>query len=292
MKTALIIPTFNAAHEWQPLSEGIMRQSLRPDWIVVIDSSSSDRTAEHAERAGFTVIRIDRSEFGHGRTRQVAADHLPGADILLYLTQDAIPMGTESFGRIVAVFEDPTIGAAYGRQVARRQAKAIEAHARLFNYPPESTIRSLRSRQNLGFKSIFFSNSFGAYRREALMSVGGFSSKVNFGEDTLAVAQLHCAGWRSAYVADALVEHSHAYSLTAEFRRYFDIGVLHRDEHWLLDEFGTASGEGLRFLQSELGYLLRRAPMEIPLALAHTAVKLLGYRAGRRSRKQVLLDAQ
>ena len=115
------------------------------------------------------------------------------------------------------------------------------------------------------------------------MSVGGFSRQVNFGEDTLAVARLHSAGWKSAYVAEALVEHSHAYSFQAEFKRYFDIGVLHRQERWLLDQFGAASSEGRRFIASELRYLLRRAPVQIPSALIHSAVKFIAYLAGRRS---------
>ena len=251
MKTALIIPTCNAASDWQALCEGIQRQSLRPDQIMVIDSSSTDGTEALARAAGFTIKRIGRREFRHGGTRQSAAADLPQTEILIYLTQDAIPLGTDSFHNIVAAFRDPTIGAAYGRQIPRPQASAIESHARLFNYPPKSQIRSWSSRNTLGFKSIFFSDSFGAYRRDALMSVGGFSSEVSFGEDTLAVAQLHSAAWRSAYVADALVQHSHAYSLKAEFRRYLDIGVLHRKQHWLIEQFGTAGAEGRRFIFSD-----------------------------------------
>lgn len=280
METALIIPTYNAAHSWNALCEGIQRQSLRPDRVIIIDSSSTDGTETFAHAAGFTVFRIDCCEFSHGGTRQSAAELLPQAEILLFLTQDAIPLGTESFRNIVAAFQDPTIGAAYGRQVPRTNATPLEAHARFFNYPSQSHIRSHSSRHALGFKSIFFSNSFGAYRRDALMSVGGFSSQVSFGEDTLAVAHLHTAGWKSAYVADALVEHSHAYGLQAEFLRYFDIGALHCNQHWLLEQFGTAGGEGRRFLASELRYLFEHAPLQIPAALVHTAAKLLGYKVG------------
>ncbi len=114
------------------------------------------------------------------------------------------------------------------------------------------------------------------------MSVGGFSSDVIFGEDTLVVARLHRAGWKTAYVADAMVRHSHAYSIAEEFRRYFDIGVLHARESWLLEQFGTASGEGRRFVTSELRYLLKHAPHHVPSAILRTSAKYLGYRIGRR----------
>jgi len=284
MKVALIIPTLNAGRHWKVLVEGIRRQSLVPDEVIVIDSSSADDTVAQARANGCRVLQIERHEFRHGGTRQDAALGAANADILIYLTQDAVPIGTETFTRIVAAFRDRTIGAAYGRQLPRPNATAIEAHARLFNYPPRSQVRSLDSRAALGFKSIFFSNAFGAYRRNALFSIGGFARDVHFGEDTLAVARLHRAGWKTAYVAEALVEHSHAHSFYDEFRRYFDIGVLHQREPWMTEEFGAVTGEGRRFVRSELGYLLKHDPMRIPSALLRTALKSIGYSIGRHER--------
>jgi len=281
MKTALIIPTWNAAEHWADLSASIRSQSHRPDQVIVIDSASSDGTATLARAAGFTVMEIDRAHFSHGGSRQSAALHAPEADVLIYLTQDAIPRDRNAFGHLIAAFRDPAIAAAYGRQLPARRASAIEAHARRFNYPPDSRVRSLESRGDLGFKSIFFSNAFGAYRRQALMDVGGFSPDAQFGEDTLAIARLHLAGWKTVYVADALIEHSHGYSIRAEFHRYFDIGVFHRRERWLIEQFGAPSGEGVRFVLSELRFLFRHDPLSIPSALIRTAAKYIAYQAGR-----------
>ena len=281
MNIAVIIPTLNAGPDWETLLLAIRRQSLQPDDVIVIDSSSTDGTAERARAAGFTVIEISRGTFSHGGTRQAAALSAPRADILIYLTQDAVPHGTEAFRHLVAAFRDPAVGATYGRQLPRPHASAIEAHARLFNYRPVSQLRSWESRTALGFKSIFFSNAFGAFRRDALMSVGGFSPEVSFGEDTLAVAHLHRAGWKTAYVAEAVVEHSHAHSIRAEFRRYLEIGILHERERWLLEEFGAADGEARRFVISELRYLSTNAPHHIPSAMLRTLAKYVAYRTGR-----------
>jgi len=57
------------------------------------------------------------------------------------------------------------------------------------------------------------------------------------------------------------VFHSHDYSFLDEFKRYFDIGVFHTNTSWLQQTFGGASGEGLRFVISEMRYL-----MSMPLA--------------------------
>jgi rhamnosyltransferase len=117
------------------------------------------------------------------------------------------------------------------------------------------------------------------------MAVGGFPKEVIFGEDTITAAKLVLGGWKIAYVAEAQVYHSHDYTWVQDFRRYFDIGVLHSRESWLLDEFGQVAGEGKRFVLSELRFLLPTHFALLPSALARTGLKLVGYRLGRLHRK-------
>lgn len=280
MNVAVIIPTLNAAADWDQLSKTLLK-SISPDQVLIVDSSSSDSTPELAEAAGFRLLKIERAEFNHGTTRQRAAEACPDAEILVYLTQDAVLASADSLQNLLVALSDPEVGAAYGRQLPRPGAGPIEAHARLYNYPARSNTRTLASRRELGFKTIFISNSFAAYRRSALMAVGGFPGDVIFGEDTITAAKLLFSGWKIAYVADASVYHSHSYTWRQEFRRYFDIGVLHGRENWLVDEFGTAGGEGGRFVKSELRYVGARAWWLLPSALIRTALKLAGYRLGR-----------
>ena len=51
------------------------------------------------------------------------------------------------------------------------------------------------------------------------------------------------------------------------------------------EQFGSHTGEGLRFVASELKYLLNRSPMEIPRSLIQTAGKWVGYKLGRMERR-------
>jgi len=280
MKIAVCIPTLNAEKGWPDLFRGLSNQRVQPSEVLVVDSSSTDGTAELARQDGCRVVTVPRAEFRHGGTRQHAAELASDADVLVYLTQDAILADANALMRLVAAFEDASVGAAYGRQLPRPGANPIEAHARLFNYPPISAERSLDSKATLGFKAIFFSNSFGAYRRIALEQVGGFPRESNFGEDTVVVARLLQSGWRVAYVAAAHAYHSHAHSCREEFRRYYRIGQLHGSEPWLLRDFGKVSGEGSRFVLSEIRYLARHAPWLIPEAVLRSGLKYLGYKRG------------
>jgi rhamnosyltransferase len=280
MNKFVVVLTLNAAYDWPKFAPALL--ACEPDKkVLVIDSSSTDGTADLAHAAGFQVHTIARAEFNHGGTRQFAFELLPDADVLVYLTQDAVLAAPDAISILLKAFEDPSVAAAYGRQLPRPGAGAIEAHARLFNYPDRSSVRSLASREQMGFKSIFISNSFAAYRRDALTTVGGFPRDVIFGEDTITAAKLLLSGWKIAYVAEAQVYHSHRYTWTQDFQRYFDIGVLHARESWLLTEFGGTGGEGGRFVRSELRYLLSKQWWLIPSALIRTALKLAGYRLGR-----------
>jgi rhamnosyltransferase len=256
-------------------------QSVPIGTRLLIDSDSNDDSANRALPLGFKIHHITRDQFNHGGTRQLAVELLPDADVIVFLTQDAILADEYSLENLVRAFDDPEVGVAYGRQLPHSNAKPLGAHARLFNYPDKSYVAALVDRENMGIKAAFSSNSFAAYRRTALMAVGGFPTDVILGEDTIVAARVLMAGWKVAYQADAKVYHSHDYSYLQEFRRYFDIGVLHARESWMLDTFGKPEGEGGRFVRSELTYLLKHAPWLVPSAALRTLLKYLGYRLGR-----------
>lgn len=285
MNVAVIIPVFNAGENFYLCLKKVVTQKARLDRVLVIDSGSWDCTLDVAMAMGVELVQLPKGSFDHGGTRQMAAEMLSDLDVLVYITQDAVLADQEAVSRLVKVFDDPQVGAVYGRQLHRCGAGAIEAHARLFNYPDQSHVRSLDDKSTYGIKAAFISNSFSAYRRTALMQVGGFPRKLILGEDMVVAARMLQAGWLVAYQADAQVYHSHAYTIRQEFKRYFDIGVLHRDQHWILEEFGKPEGEGSRFVRSEFAYLARCAPWLLPSAVVRTAAKLIGYKIGQHSQR-------
>ena len=279
-KVGLIVPTLNAGKIWESWLNAFAQQTRKPDYLLVIDSSSSDDTVALASGLGFDVQVIPKSEFNHGGTRQFGVNVLSAVDIIVFLTQDALLANPDAIAKLLAVFDDEKVGAAYGRQLPHRNAGPIAAHARLFNYPVESQLRSLEDRIRFGIKTVFISNSFAAYRRSALMQAGGFPVDTIMNEDTYVAGKMLVSGWKIAYCADAQVFHSHDYSFLDEFKRYFDIGVFHTHTAWLQQTFGGASGEGLRFVISEMHYLMKYAPWLIPSAVLRTGLKWFGFKLG------------
>jgi rhamnosyltransferase len=280
----LVIPTLNAGATWAACLEGIENQSLKPHRLLVIDSASIDETTTLARSAGFEVIRIDRSQFNHGGTRQLAVEYLSDCNIVVYLTQDAILAASDTLAEIIRCFEDTSVAVAYGKQLPHKGATPIEAHARAFNYGSRTFKKDASAAKHLGTKVFFCSNSFAAYRRSTLIDLGGFRSDLILGEDMEFAARAIKAGYANVYCATAPVYHSHDYTVTQIVERYFDIGVFDERNPWMREQFGSHGGEGLRFVASELRYLAMHAPMQIPRALFQTAGKLIGYRLGRLER--------
>jgi rhamnosyltransferase len=284
MKIGLCIPTFNASKVLVNFLAALQDVQALFERILVIDSSSADSTVQQFKAAGFPVKVIPGIEFDHGGTRQMAVDMFSDCEIILFLTQDAVPTSKECICRLLAVFEDPSIAIAYGRQLPRPEAGPIEAHARLFGYPTQSRIKSKDSISEIGLRAAVVSNSFAAYRRSTLLELGGFPKGTLFGEDTLTGAKAILADYKIAYVGDAEVYHSHDYTLLQEFRRYFDNGAFYSREKWILEAFGNAEGSGKAYVLSEMKHLLKSSPWLLPLSAITVFVKYFGYRAGAMER--------
>lgn len=281
----LVVPTFNAGTRWVLCLRAISAQVPKPYRLLAIDSSSTDDTAALAAASGFETIRIEKSQFNHGGTRQRAVEYLSDCGIIVFLTQDAILAESNSIEQIVRCFDDPTVAVAYGRQMPHERATPIEAHARIFNYGPKSMRKDSAVAQVLKSKVFFCSNSFAAYRRSTMLKVGGFRDDLILGEDMEFAARAIKAGYANYYCSGAPVFHSHDYKLGEIIARYFDIGVFDDGNAWMREQFGSHKAEGMRFIRSELRYLAAHAPTQIPRALTQTAAKLVGYRLGRIERK-------
>ena len=251
MRIACVIPTLNGGELFRELMKSLARQTANPD-IIIIDSSSNDETIEIASQYTRKILVINQEEFNHGGTRQLAATTFPGYEFYVYLTQDIILENSESIKNIVVPFENTSIGAVCGRQVSHYWANPFASFARQFNYPSYSSVKSISNAKFLGIKTAFLSNSFAAYRSSALKMVGGFPTDVILGEDMYVAAKMLEKGWSIAYSANAVCRHSHNYSIKDEFTRYFDIGVFHARESWIIEMLGSSKSEGVRYVFSEL----------------------------------------
>lgn len=279
--TTVIIPTYNASKYLPDLMAKLKKQTLRGFELIVVDSSSQDDTVAIAQSFNAKVIIIAESEFDHGGTRTLAAKQAQGQN-LVYLSQDVQPCDDFAIEKLLKpLIEDSETAAVFGRQFAYPNASVFAQHLRMFNYPDTSYIRTFSDRQKYGLRTVFFSDSFSAYRKSALQEIDYFRDGLIFGEDTCAAAEMLLKGKKIAYAADARALHSHNYTIYQDFKRYFDMGVFHRNENRLLKEFGKAEGRGLEYLKSEFAFLMKRRRFELlPQFGLRILAKYLGYKMG------------
>ena len=281
----LIVPTLNAGELWPTFIEAVKSQIGLEFKVLVIDSGSSDHTVQLTREAGWDLIQIQKSEFNHGGTRQLGIDSMdPEIELVIFMTQDAILVSANSLKRLLEPFGDLQIACVYGRQLPHHNATWYAASQRRINYPDQSVCKSYEDRQLLGIKTAFFSNSFGAYRVNTLKSTGGFPADVPLGEDMYVCAKMLMAGHKIYYCAEAQAFHSHNFSFTEEFKRYYKTGAFHKRERWLTDNFNSPLNLGLSILKTqwvESNLLPFRISIQLKIEIAlRSFLKILVFRIG------------
>lgn len=276
---SVIIPTLHAEHWIEPLISRLRNQSVPPEEIIIIDSSSSDGTQRMASDLGCTLMTTPRCAFSHGGTRNMAALRAK-ADILVFLTQDALPVDNNFLENLLQPLSQG-ISAAYARQVPYPSARPTEVFARTFNYPPQSEIRTSESVHALGIRAYFFSNVASAIRKDVFMNLGMFPDDVIMNEDMLFCAKLIESGHAVMYAAEAMVFHSHNYSTVQTFQRYFDIGCFYA-HHMNNKQSMHLKSAGSGYTKNLLAYLFREKKFSgIRFFITETCAKFLGFYSGR-----------
>lgn len=276
---SIIIPTLNAGHLLADLVNRLRGQITVPDEIIVIDSSSTDNTVEVAKRLGCTTISIPRLEFNHGGTRNAAALEAKG-DILVFLTQDALPVDHLFLGELLRPIIQENVAATYARQIPNATARAAEKFARAFNYPDTTTLRTKNDIPLLGIKAYFFSNVASAIRKDIFLKNGMFRDDVIMNEDMLFCAKLLNSDYSIKYCAKSKVYHSHNYSPAQTFQRYFDIGIFYA-RHFKDKECLHIKSAGSTYSKNLFIHLIKEKQFsEIVFYFVETLSKFFGFYIG------------
>ena len=231
------------------------------------------------------VHHLTKEEFDHGGTRARAAE-LSDADVMVFMTQDAMPADRELLAELLkALDQEENIAAAYARQLPNAECSFVERYTRAFNYPDTSLVKTKADLDKYGIKTFFCSNVCAAYKKDIYEKQGGFVRRTIFNEDMIYAGGLIQAGYGIAYAAEARVIHSHNYNCMQQVHRNFDLGVS-QAEHPEIFEGVPSEGEGMRLVKKTLAYLIHSGRIWlIPGFVLQCAGKYAGYLAGKKFRK-------
>ena len=285
MDISIIIPTRNAEEYINNLIINLNNQTIKPKEIIVIDTNSKDETKKICKQHNeVKFIQINDGEFDHGGTRNRAAKKASG-DILIFMTQDAIPNNNRFIEELIKPLGKNNIVASYGRQLPSESSSELEKFARGFNYTNEDVIKSKDDIDKLGVKAFFFSNVCSAFIKEEFYKVGGFPEKTIMNEDMIIASKFIFNNKKTYYASKAEVIHSHNYTYIQQFKRNFDVGVVFADSgHYFAGV--KSESEGVKFVKEAIRYLIKRKKVHlIPYLIIESGFKFIGYKLGSNYKK-------
>ena len=285
MKIDVIIPTYRPDKKLDRNLAMLKKQTIQPHKILLVNTEEAlFHSKVFPTLTQGEIIHISKKDFDHGGTRNMAAARCD-CDIILLLTQDAVPADEYLIERLTEPFKDEEVCAAYGRQMADWKDNPVEAYTRIFNYPRQSRIKCKEDLPELGIKTFFCSNVCAAYRKNVYDELGGFPLHTIFNEDMIYASHLIEAGKKIAYVAEAKVWHWHNYTAKEQLKRNFDLAVSQVDAGGLFDKVKSES-EGIRLVKNTmLFFIKKRRFLLLPYIFIQNAAKYTGYKLGQNYRK-------
>lgn len=280
---SILIPVKNGGPDLTRCLQAIAGQKIDEKIeVVVVDSGSTDGSAANARAHGAVVHEIPPSEFLHGATRNLAA-RLSRGDVLVFTTQDAVPADEHWLARLVAALDGEGVAGAYGRQLPHGDATPPEQFFLDFMYGPAPRVQRLGGIEELSYEQTLFSNVNSAIPRP-VWEADPFRDDVTMSEDQEWSRRMLLAGRTIVYEPRAAVRHSHAYSLRAAFRRFYESGASAGRSYVAGEESRAVLRRAFRrYAVGELRWLWQTGRRRwIPYAVVYELAKLAGLQLGLR----------
>lgn len=220
VEVTVFIPTYNGDKYLDRLLSAVEAQEYDGTVeILIIDSGSTDRTLDIIGRhPSVRLVQIPNSEFGHGKTRNKAAELARGTYIA-YLSHDAIPVGTHWLSSLISPLKPAADGgsdvqAVFGKHVARPDCFPLLKYgiAGVFaGCGPDGEVTivdgAARDVSQMTPSELFYSDVCSATAVDFLTSTIAYQD-LPYSEDLAFAKDVLAAGYRKAYQPSAVVEHS------------------------------------------------------------------------------------
>jgi len=196
MKVSVCITVFNEEKSISALLESLLRQTKKPNEIIIVDGGSKDKTVDiirHYQKKNKRIrLLIEPGSVAHGRNVSIELARYP----IIASTDAGCVVKKDWLEKITAPFKHKEIGlvAGFYRMAAKNSMqKAMNVYHGVLpqHFDPTSFLPSARSV---------------AFRKKIWEKVGGYSEKLDkAGEDTLFFHEIVKRGTRIVRVGEAIV---------------------------------------------------------------------------------------
>ena len=180
--------------------------------IISCDDHSTDGTAEYLSSVPqLRRIAPPEGRYVPGKTLNYMVAHAQG-DIIIFNNGDAIPQNNAYLKNLTLPLHDAAVNCVFANQIARPDALAVVRKDYERAFGDGSLSRHWHK---------FFSLVSSGFRKDELLA-HPFDETFQYSEDSQWVNRREV---KIVYVPDAIVEHSHNYTLQEVKKRFFNEGV-------------------------------------------------------------------
>lgn len=205
----------------------LLSQNLQEQYeIIVVDSGSTDGAIEYIRSLPITLVEIDAKSFNYAYAFNSGAKKAKGT-FLIRLSGDCIPIEKNCLQELLRPFEDPKVGATYGKYITT--GKKGYTHPAF--WPPERFPASIT---RYSMESSFFLGVINSQQeKEKIFNLAGgfcailrdiwnqrpFNTRLYEAEDAEYAWFLHLIGYDVVYTPYAKAIHEHKVSTKKNLKR-------------------------------------------------------------------------
>ncbi len=214
---SVVIRCYNEEQHIGRLLTGLLKQTVLPHQIVIVDSGSTDATVAIASRFPVEIQTIEPDSFSFGRSLNVGCRAATG-ELIAIASAHVYPVYDTWLEELISPFGDAGVALTYGRQVGNEQTKYSERQILKQWFPSHSETR----------QSHPFCNNANAAIRRSVWELQPYDEDLTGLEDLDWANRARGRDLGISYVASAPVVHAHDETWSQLVNRYRREAIAHR----------------------------------------------------------------
>lgn len=212
IEVSFLIRTKNEERYIGQLLERIFEQTYSNFEVLIIDSGSTDRTLEIAQKYDVTIYKIRADEFTFGYSLNYGFMRATGKYVVC-LSAHALPLSINWLKTVIDNFQDETVAAVMTRTMPWPDCNPFDRRGLIRKYN--------KAKMDIARGPLFFfSNANSVIKRDVWEKVP-FDETLTGSEDNDWQMKAGRLGYKIIYEPQAKVYHSHNESLRQIYKRYY-----------------------------------------------------------------------
>ena len=175
------------------------------------------------------------------------------------------------------------VAGVYSRQIPRRNTTPMEEFFLRDKYKSKKIVRRFTGDKKKSMYDIHFSDRSSCMKRKLLLKYP-YAEDLVLAEDQKWAKEMLEKGYTIIYEPKSEVYHSHNYTLTKVFKKWFDVGSAFSRIGKTESSTRFLMVNGLKYYMKEMLFLIKKHPIWIPYAVVYDFLKFAGYIIGKQER--------